>query len=280
MKLRLREFLFLSLADINMIEADIVYGHLINDPSTELPIMGHPPAITSDISLESFLDQILEFNNNQTNESSRKGVKLDFKSTAVYEKSLPMLIDLWSKMNYPVWINADIYPGPLNNTETIPVDAQVFFNGTKSLPNATLSTGWTTRWGPDFTDGHYTDEQIDLMINGIKSNEIRNDLTFPIRAGIAGQSLDQLDRLYKSLNGTNPVTFTIWSSANDSVDVEKLRKMIFHFGLDKIYVDVPEQLESRLHLDVPYTGVASSLNPVRNLLTSVFILIGLFMMFF
>lgn len=258
-----------------MIEADIVYGHLIDDPSTELPIMGHPPAITSDISLESFLSQILEFNLKQSNETLRKGVKLDFKSTSVYEKSLPMLIDLWSRMNYPVWINADIYPGPLNNTATIPVDAQVFFAGTKSLPNATLSTGWTTRWGSNFTDGHYTDEQIDAMINGIRSNEIRNDLTFPVRAGIAGQSLAQLDRLYNSLNGTNPVTFTIWSSANDAVDVEKLRKMIFHFGLDKIYVDVPEQLESQLQLDVPYKDGASSLAPM---LASVLALMGVAVM--
>lgn len=245
-----------------MIEADIVYGHLISDPTTELPIMGHPPITTSDISLESFLTQILAHNLNQKNEASRKGVKLDFKSTAVFQRSLPMLTDLWSRMNYAVWINADIYPGPLNNTETIPVDAQVFFAGTKRLPNATLSTGWTTRWGANFTDGHYTDEQIDAMINGIKVNAIQNDLTFPVRAGIAGQSLAQLDRLYQSLNGTNPVTFTIWSSANDSVDVEKLRKMIFHFGLDKIYVDVPEQLASQLQLDVPYKDGAASFAPL------------------
>jgi len=241
-----------------MIEADIVYGYLFDDPSRQLrPIMGHPPATESDISLEEFLIQIYDFNN-ETSEENRKGVKLDFKSTDVYESSLPMLNELWSKMNYPVWINADIYSGPLENTQTLPVDAVKFFTGSKNLTNATLSTGWTTRWGSNFTIGHYTDKQIDDMINGIKENQIRNDLTFPVRAGIAGQSLQQLDRLFTSLNATNSVTFTIWSSANDNVDVEKLRKMIFHFGLDKVYIDVPKELEDELRLDIPVGGASIS----------------------
>jgi hypothetical protein len=237
-----------------MIEADIVYGYLTNDPSRKLqPVMAHPPQEESDISLEGFLLQILDFNNNNT-EDNRKGVKLDFKSTDVFNNSMPLLLFHWNKMNYPVWINADIYSGPLNNTETSPVDAQVFFEGSKKLNNATLSTGWTTKWGSNFTDGHYTDNQIDEMIKGIKENQIQNDLTFPVRAGIAGQSLSQLDRLYTSLNATNPITFTIWSSANDNVNVEKLREVIFHFGLDKVYVDVPKELEDKLRLDVPVTS--------------------------
>lgn len=68
--------------------------------------MAHPPATTSDISLESFLNQILEFNNNLTDKALMKGVKLDFKTTEVFSDSLQLLISLWSTMNYPVWINA------------------------------------------------------------------------------------------------------------------------------------------------------------------------------
>lgn len=112
-------------------------------------------AETSDITLEGFLTQILDFNT-KASAVKQKGVKLDFKSTDVFQQSLAMLIRLWDKMSYPVWLNADIYPGPLDNTETTPVDAEVFFNGTKSLPHSVLSTGWTTRWGSNFTDGIYT----------------------------------------------------------------------------------------------------------------------------
>lgn len=233
-----------------MIEADIVFGYLIGDLSqVQQPIMAHPPDLTSDITLASFLSQVLQFNKDNAKEK-QKGVKLDFKSTDVYQNSLPLLVELWDLMDYPVWINADIYRGPLNNTATTPVDAQIFFDGTKSLPNSTLSTGWTTRWGSNFTDGHYTDEQVNEMIDGIKRNGVRNHLTFPVRAGIAAQSITQLDHLYNSLKDSNHVTFTIWSSANDAVDVDKLRKMIFNFGVDKIYVDVPDDLSEKLRLDL------------------------------
>lgn len=244
-----------------MIEADIVFGRLENDASEELqPIMSHPPKLTSDISLKSFLNQIYQFNQEHDG-AKQKGVKLDFKSTDVFQNSLPMLVELWPTMNYPVWINADIYRGPLNNTLTTPVDADIFFNGTKSLHNATLSTGWTTRWGADFTDGAYTEEQVDEMIKGFKTNDVRNPITFPVRAGIAAQSIKQLDYLYQSLNKTNSVTFTIWSSDDDFVDAEKLREMIFHFGLDKVYVDVPAALSERLRLDVGPGGSGLSLKP-------------------
>jgi Uncharacterized conserved protein (DUF2181) len=78
-----------------MIEADIVFGHLIDDPLKVLqPIMAHPPNVESDISLKDFLTQIMDFNKNNL-EEKRKGVKLDFKSTDVFSNSLPMLIELW-----------------------------------------------------------------------------------------------------------------------------------------------------------------------------------------
>lgn len=256
-----------------MIEADIVYGHLIDDQTKELqPIMAHPPNLVSDISLKSFLSQIMDFNKGVAKEK-QKGVKLDFKSTDVFQNSLPMLIELWNTMNYPVWINADIYRGPLNNTETTPVDAEIFFNGIKSLPNATLSTGWTTRWGSNFTEGMYTNEQVNEMINGIKSNSVTNPITFPVRAGIAAQSVSQLDHLNKSLKDSNDVTFTIWSSDNDNVDVDKLRNMIFHFGLDKVYVDVPKDLSDKLKLNDRPGGAGHALQP--NLLIGLMVIFGL-----
>lgn len=71
-------------------------------------------------------------------------------------------------MDYPVWINADIIAGPLNNINTVPVEPVAFFNGAKQLPNCVLSIGWTTLWGPDFTEGIYNSIQIENMVNAIK----------------------------------------------------------------------------------------------------------------
>jgi Uncharacterized conserved protein (DUF2181) len=61
-----------------------------------LPVMGHPPATTSDITLENFLNDILNFN--KVNPSKQKGVKLDFKSIEVFEGSLPLLRSLWASV--------------------------------------------------------------------------------------------------------------------------------------------------------------------------------------
>lgn len=79
-----------------MIEADIVYGYLVDDPlKTLLPVMGHPPTNVSDISLESFMNQILAFNTALTDKSKQKGVKLDFKTIGVFQQSVPLLTKLW-----------------------------------------------------------------------------------------------------------------------------------------------------------------------------------------
>ena len=47
---------------IMMIEADVVMGRLFgeNDSIAERPIMGHPPVTKSDITLQGFLESILE----------------------------------------------------------------------------------------------------------------------------------------------------------------------------------------------------------------------------
>lgn len=79
-----------------MIEADIVYGTLIDDDVLQ-PIMAHPPNNQSDLTLEDFLTKIMNFNKENV-KGKQKGVKLDFKSTDVYSKSLPMLIELWGNM--------------------------------------------------------------------------------------------------------------------------------------------------------------------------------------
>lgn len=72
--------------DIMMIEADVIMGILDNDPTnTTQPVMGHPPAKISDLSLEQFLQRIDESNHNSNR--TVKGVKLDFKSIEVFERS-------------------------------------------------------------------------------------------------------------------------------------------------------------------------------------------------
>lgn len=89
----------MNLGDIDFIEADIVMGTIIgSDNKTEMPVMGHPPAIESDISLKEFLEKILDFNN--LNAENKKGVKLDFKTIGVFNGSLDLLMEMWDKVIY------------------------------------------------------------------------------------------------------------------------------------------------------------------------------------
>lgn len=81
-----------------MLEADIVLGTLISDPNATIPVMGHPPTSTSDLSFQDFLNRTYEHNNNAAN-VTKKGVKLDFKSIEVFEASINILEQFYSKVS-------------------------------------------------------------------------------------------------------------------------------------------------------------------------------------
>ncbi|XP_058057504.1 protein FAM151B-like isoform X1 [Anopheles bellator] len=241
-------------SDIQFIECDISLGYLKEDVNreNEIPIMAHPPANESDISLETFLQRVLQYNQQVGAVSKVKGIKLDFKSIGAFERSVDIIRSSYDMAKFTTWINADILPGPVDNTATVPVDPVRFFAAARRLGKATLSIGWTTRWGADFTNGAYTEQHVDAMASAIHSNGIDhagNAITFPVRAGIVGSSITNMLRLFCAVKDTNDVTFTVWSSDGDAVNVEKLREFIFTVGLDRTYVDVPEALHRALHLD-------------------------------
>lgn len=148
-------------------------------------------------------------------------------------------------MSYPVWINADIISGPVN-ASTIPVNPERFLKNAKNFSKSILSIGWTTNYGPDFAPAIYTEEQIQEMLDTIKQNGVSQTITFPVRAGIAAESDLEMKKLLKGVPNS---TLTIWSSVGDAVNVEKLRNLIRNAGLDKVYIDVPEDLRNKLHLD-------------------------------
>lgn len=234
-------------------------GTLIDDPTETIqPIMAHPPKNSSDISVDSFLGQIHEFNAKHPDKA--KGIKMDFKELEAVAPSIDSLRSrVWTK---DVWLNADIVQGPVEDTKA-PVDPLQFLEACRKYPTATLSIGWTTTWGADYTDGKYTQLQVNAMKEVITDNhvpQLKSPITFPVRAGIAAHSKYELQELVETFNDTNAVTLTIWSSKDDAVDVDKLRDLIFSVGLDKVYVDVPEELAEQLHLDDDPNGAVGGLS--------------------
>lgn len=76
---------------VAMLEADIVMGSIVGKDGPPLPIMAHPPATTSDLTLAEFLETIAQHNMKETNPASKKGAKLDFKSIEAYEQSQELI---------------------------------------------------------------------------------------------------------------------------------------------------------------------------------------------
>ncbi|XP_065406216.1 protein FAM151B isoform X2 [Chrysemys picta bellii] len=120
----------------HMVEADILLCG--EEEGNGEPIMAHPPETNSDNTLQAWLNEIV---------NTKKGIKLDFKSLAAVKPSMMLLEGIKLHLRRPVWINADILPGP-NGSNTV-VDAKRFLDTVTSFcPDVTLSLGWTTGWQP------------------------------------------------------------------------------------------------------------------------------------
>uniref|UniRef100_A0A1A9WRH6 Menorin-like domain-containing protein n=1 Tax=Glossina brevipalpis TaxID=37001 RepID=A0A1A9WRH6_9MUSC len=234
--------------DIDMIEADIVLGKLLNNGSV-LPIVAHPPLTSSDLSLDSLLLQVKLFNLH--NPDKIKGIKLDFKSIEAFETALGSLRCTIPKMNHPIWLNADIVKGPVNDVLIQPIDPKRFLAGCAKFEQVVISIGWTTQWSEYHIDSSYTRENMAAMLALIKENNIfdsKQSITFSLRAGIAANSKEILHEFIRSVEATNNCTITIWSAPFDYIDLEKLKQLILSFGSTKVYLDIPSDLKKQLNL--------------------------------
>jgi len=49
-------------------------------------------------------------------------------------------------LKFPVFLNADILPGPVDANTSVPLNATEFLKGANdTIPESILSVGWTTR---------------------------------------------------------------------------------------------------------------------------------------
>lgn len=92
-------FSFIKLGDAKAIEADVIIGYHEGGEDEKIPVMGHPPAEKSDLSLVEFLEAIKEYHSKPENVNKPKLVKLDFKSIEATERSIEMLERDWKRVN-------------------------------------------------------------------------------------------------------------------------------------------------------------------------------------
>ncbi|XP_050430234.1 protein FAM151B isoform X2 [Adelges cooleyi] len=236
-----------------MIEADVVAGHImdgedmvVDENQEKIAIMGHPPNVVSDLSLQEFLHDW-----NRTT----KGLKLDFKSTDAFLLALPVMENMFKDLpqGRTPWLNADILPGPGPGGNP-GVDADIFLRASvKNFPNSMLSLGWTTKRN-DF--GAYSESYINSMVDVLFKNKYMKPVTYAVRASFAVNSIAELQYLLE----TSPVgsTLTVWcSDSKDVVDHVKLVNLVRTIGPKKVYLDLPDVM-SRAYLDMEATTSAAA----------------------
>uniref|UniRef100_A0A8C6QK87 Family with sequence similarity 151, member B n=1 Tax=Nannospalax galili TaxID=1026970 RepID=A0A8C6QK87_NANGA len=207
----------------HMIEADVL---LPSDGSEHgQPIMAHPPETNSDNSLQEWLAEVTK---------SSKGIKLDFKSLAAVKASVVPLKHVKELLQRPVWINADVLPGPNGSSKV--VDGKLFIDTvTSSFPEVTLSLGWTTGWHPEKVNEGYSwtmVKEMDYICSGLNQ-----PVTFPVRAALVRQSCSQLLWLLKK---SNRYSLTIWTGKDDNYSTEDLLYIRDHFSKKQVFYDILE----------------------------------------
>ncbi|KAL8004777.1 hypothetical protein Plhal703r1_c09g0048261 [Plasmopara halstedii] len=211
---------------VNAIEADIIWSE-----DQEIPVMGHPPAITGDLTFSHFLsvmlDLALTLKSLNFNFKTPLIVKCDFKSSRAFEMSLEMLIKFMTFYPYSkgIFINADILPGPANS-DYVAFDASTFLNqvyhlseyeGGKHRDKLVLSVGWTTaNNNEEEIHREYSLEMVHEMLRALQPLGDNIVVTFPIRATSVRKSWPALRLLLESKN----YGLTLWWTKTQISDEE------------------------------------------------------------
>ncbi|XP_048043540.1 protein FAM151B isoform X1 [Megalobrama amblycephala] len=209
-----------------MIEADV----LLRGQDPKEPIMAHPPDNDSDITLQDWLKEVVK---------SDKGIKLDFKSLAAVSRSMILLEEVRDQLQGPVWINADVLPGP--GGKATPLDPHVFLQEVaQRSENDVLSLGWTTGWDVNVDNHGYSWEMVHQMEELCRS--LKQPVTFPVRAALIPVSFPQFQWL---LECSDRYSLTVWTGKDDVLNVEDLLPYRQNFSETRIYYDL---LESQFKL--------------------------------
>ncbi|NXA32003.1 F151B protein, partial [Eudromia elegans] len=191
------------------------------------PIMAHPPETDSDNTLQEWLQEIVKTN---------KGIKLDFKSLEAVRPSLELLECVKLRLRRPVWLNADVLPGP-NGSRAV-LDAGGFLDTVTSFfPDVTLSLGWSTGWHPGKQNRGYDWMMVKEMAQ--MCSTLSQPVTFPVRAALVRQSLSELCWLLQQSD-----SLTIWTGKQDEYSVEDLLHIREHFDKSRVYYDILEPQNS------------------------------------
>ena len=226
------------------------------------PIMAHPPAIESDLSLREMLTRVRDFNNDDSNDDV-VALKLDVKDPGAVRRSLELVRELWPvrplddggvRPLVPLWFNADIFDGPCRRKAKF--DAREFLQLCQEMaPWAHLSVGWTVHFNAGLAfglGGYERDKHVNAALDVMNASfaagggDGPEHVTFPVRATEAAQSADVLIDV---LREWDRCSLTVWGEAGP-VEQAFIRRVARELGPYRIFVDTkpPGELLSYLTL--------------------------------
>ncbi|XP_064626461.1 uncharacterized protein LOC135487061 isoform X2 [Lineus longissimus] len=238
-----------------MLEGDVVLRYQGTSKQQMTPVMSLPPNTDSDVTFNDWVDKVIT--------TKGKGIKLNFKSIEPVEVSLQQLKSLESKLQFPVWLGADILLGPncvchkKSGTQPtprwdLPVDPTRFLRlVTTMFPQSTLCLGWTAHYEKDKDNGGYTWPMVIDMYNYVqKWNAHHQPSVFSIRAPLIRKSVAQI----KWLLDMTGAQLHIWAEAEDEFEsslILLLQIMRSKFPKIQIFYQLPEHISGRFsdHID-------------------------------
>jgi len=251
------EFQEAKTSGINFFEADILLRRRGGANHAEnIPIMAHPPATDSDLTLKEFL---------QMSSLLPIGIKLDFKTIEALRASVDVLLEHRRRVDTasdraPFWMNADIVGhGAVVEGK---VDADEFLNTSRHVtPSATLSIGWNI--APAYFHSSassvslssssptspslplsYSDVDVRRMRDALDRNDIPSDasITFAIWSKFISNSMDTLKWLTDHYPNS---TVTIWGREADAT-AKEVATVYSILSKSRVFIDLPETLKREI----------------------------------
>ncbi|CAJ1446427.1 unnamed protein product [Effrenium voratum] len=186
--------------EVTAIEVDVAMGYFTGNPGKKMPVMTHPPLLTSDLTFEDFLDKLIE--------DKRRHVKFDFKDLESVERCLPVLAERSSELarnGQAVWLNADVLPGPGLRRWSCAVPAEEFLSKAEEYcPGAHLSLGWKAN--PVGLEA-YNEADCKAMAQ-ICRHHAKQNVVFAVAARAAARDFQPLADLLAQIPGSQLLFWT------------------------------------------------------------------------
>ncbi|XP_022091498.1 uncharacterized protein LOC110979757 [Acanthaster planci] len=225
-----------------MLEADVqVRWDDVSKKKNGTAVISPKPTTPSDITLSDWLTIVAHYSN--------KGVKLNFPDTKSLMYGVPVLSNMKNILHAPVWVHADILPGPNGNT-VVSVNVEDFIKMTRSslLPKLSLSLGWSSAWNPDPVQQRYTWQNVIAMARACAL--IRAPISFSVRAVFVSKSTRQLKWL---LSLAKRFTVTVWADKYDIMPVAELAYFRQVMDRKRVFYNLPASFMENLKAVNPIT---------------------------